>query len=51
VFRFETGDLSALPPELEKKLHSQAYRNVEVGACATSEAAGFSRYRIAVIFF
>lgn len=51
VFRFETPDLSALPPELEKKLHSQAYQNVAVGACATSEAAGFSRYRIVVVFF
>ena len=51
VFRFETGDLSTLPPELEKKLQSQAYHNVTVGACSTKEAAGFSRYRIAVIFF
>jgi len=51
VVRFETTDLSALPPELEKKLRNQAYPNVEVGACATSEAAGFSRYRITVLFF
>jgi hypothetical protein len=51
VFRFEVPDLSALPPELDKKLNSQPYRNAEVGACATSDAAGFSRYRIAVLFF
>jgi len=51
VFRFETPDLSALPPELDKKLHSQAYQSVAVGACGTSEAAGFSRYRIALVFF
>jgi len=51
VFRFETPDLSVLPPELDKKLHSQPYHNAAVGACATSEAAGFARYRIAVVFF
>ena len=51
VFRFETPDLSVLPPELDKKLRGQAYQNVAVGACGTGEAAGFSRYRIAVIFY
>jgi uncharacterized protein YkwD len=51
VVRFETTDLSALAPELEKKFRREPYRNVTVGACRTSEAAGFARYRIALLFF
>ncbi len=51
VVRFETADLSALAPELEKKIQKEPYRNVTVAACRTSEAAGFARYRIALLFF
>src|SRR5437588_11086249 len=51
VIRFETGDLSEFPPELEKKIRGEPYRNVSVGACRTPEAAGFARYRIALLFF
>ena len=48
---FETGDLSEFSQELEKKIHSEPYRNVAVGACRVREAAGFARYRIALLFF
>jgi len=51
VMHLETTDLSKLPTEVEKKVRSQAYHNVAVGACRASEAAGFTRYRIALIFF
>jgi Cysteine-rich secretory protein family len=51
VIRFETGDLSAFSPELEKKIRGEPYRNVAVGACRTGEAAGFARYKIALVFF
>jgi uncharacterized protein YkwD len=51
VIRFETTDLTAFAPELEKKIRSEPYRNVVVGACRTSEAAGFARYRIALLFY
>jgi len=51
VIRFETGDLSEIPPELEKKIRGEPFRNVSVGACRTSEAAGFARYKIALLFF
>lgn len=51
VFRFETPDLSVLPPELDKKLRGQAYQNVAVGACHMPEAPGFARYRVALLFF
>ena len=51
VVRFETTDLSAFAPELEKKIQREPYHNVAVGACRTSEGGGFARYRIALLFF
>jgi uncharacterized protein YkwD len=51
VIRFETGDLSKLPPELEKRIQSQPYRNINVGACRTPEGPGFARYKIALLLF
>ncbi len=51
VVRFETTDLSALAPGLEEKIRREPYHNVTVGACRTSGAAGFARYRIALLFF
>src|SRR5258708_7874430 len=32
VIRFETGDLTEFPPELEKKIRGEPYRSVAVGA-------------------
>jgi uncharacterized protein YkwD len=51
VIRFETGDLSEFPPELEKRIRSEPYSNVTVGACRTSEGPGFARYKIALLLF
>lgn len=51
LIRFETGSLSEIPPDLEKKIRSEPFRNVSVGACRTPEAAGFARYKIALLFF
>jgi len=51
LIRFETGNLSEIPPDLEKKIRGEPFRNVSVGACRTSEAAGFARYKIALLFF
>ena len=51
LIRFETGDLSALDPEVEKKIRGEPYRSVAVGACRTQEGAGFARYKIALLFF
>jgi len=51
VVRFETGDLSEIPPELEKKIRREPFSNVSVGACRTNEVAGFARYKIALLFF
>jgi uncharacterized protein YkwD len=52
LIRFETGDLSALDPEVEKKIRGEPYyRNVTVGACRVPERAGFARYKIALLLF
>lgn len=51
MLRFETPTLSELPPEVEKKIRGEANRNVAVGACRTSDAPGFARYRIVLLFF
>ena len=51
LIRFETGSLSEIPPDLEKKIRGEPYRNVSVGACRTPDAAGFARYKIALLFF
>ena len=51
LIRFETGNLSEIPPDLEKKIRGEPFRNVSVGACRTSDAVGFARYKIALLFF
>ena len=51
IVRFEAGGLSTLPPEVQEKIHKGQYSSVVVGACHTSEAAGFGRYKIALIFY
>ncbi|HET8922150.1 MAG TPA: CAP domain-containing protein [Candidatus Acidoferrum sp.] len=51
VVRFGSTDLSAFSPEIEKKIRSEQFHNVAVGACRTSEAAGFAQYRIALVFY
>lgn len=51
ITRFEAGGLSALPPEVQEKIRKGRYSSVVVGACHTSEVAGFGRYKIALIFY
>ena len=51
LIRFETASLSEIPADLEKKIRGEPFHNVAVGACRTSEAAGFARYKIALLFF
>ena len=51
MIRFEASDLSKLPEDIERKIRSHANSRVAVGACRANAAAGFSRYRIAVLFF
>jgi hypothetical protein len=51
MIRFETADLNELPESIERKIRNEPYSKAAVGACRTSGAAGFTRYRIAVLFF
>jgi uncharacterized protein YkwD len=51
IVRFETPDLSKLPEDVEKSMRSQPCRNAAVGACRAGGAAGFARFRIAVLLF
>jgi hypothetical protein len=51
IVRFEVGNLNALPSELEQRIRREPYRDVAVGACRTGGAAGFNRYRIALVFY
>jgi len=51
IIRFETADLNKLPEEVERKIRSRGSDNAAVGACGASGARGFTRYRIAILFF
>jgi len=51
MMRFETSDLSKLPEDIERKIKSQPFRSAAVGACRVGDSAGFTAYRIAVVFF
>jgi uncharacterized protein YkwD len=51
IVRFEAGSLSVLPPEVQERIRKEPYSSVAVGACRTSDGAGFAHYRIALIFY
>jgi hypothetical protein len=51
MVRFEVPDLSKLPEDLERKIRNGPYSKAAVGACHANGAAGFARYRIAILFF
>ena len=51
MIRFEATDLEKLPEDIERKIRSASYSKAAVGACRANGAAGFARYRIAVLFF
>jgi uncharacterized protein YkwD len=51
MMRFEASDLNNLPEEVEQRIHSGPIGKVAVGACHPKGTSGFSRYRIAVLFF
>jgi hypothetical protein len=51
MIRLETSDLHKLPDDVARKIRDQPNRKAAVGACRANQAAGFARYRIAVLFF
>jgi uncharacterized protein YkwD len=52
VARYESGDLSRLPPNVEKKIEAGRFRAASVGACEASGGSnGFVVFRVAVLFY
>ncbi len=51
VIRYETGDLSRLPGDLERKIQNERYRAATVGACEAGSSRGFTRFRVAVLLY
>jgi uncharacterized protein YkwD len=48
---FETTDLTTLPEDVGRKIQSEPYRKVTMGACNAKDEAGFAHFRIALLFF
>jgi hypothetical protein len=51
IAHYETPDISQLPETVEKEIQSHRYKSAAVGACPQREAAGFTRFRIAVLLY
>ena len=52
VLRYETGDLSHLPDEVDQRVQGGKYKSVAVGACDAGGSGGaFARFRIAILLF
>ncbi len=51
VLRYDTTDLSQLPEDIVQKVQSGKYHSAAVGACDVGGAAGFARFRIAILLF
>ena len=51
VLRYEMGDLSQLPEEVEQKAHSGKFHSVAVGACEPAGLETFARFRMAIVFY
>ena len=52
VVRYESGDLSRLPNDLERAIQSGRYRAAAVGACeASGSSRGFTHFRVAVLLY
>jgi uncharacterized protein YkwD len=49
--RFETSDLSKLPVNVLSRLSTMQARSAAIGACTAKSASGFTRYRLAILFF
>jgi uncharacterized protein YkwD len=52
IVRFETSDLSALPPRLQSSLLTGKFRSAAVGACPPENSdEGFTHFRLAVLLY
>ena len=51
VMRFASPDLTKLGPILDARIGQEHFSSAAVGACADSGSQGFSRYRVAILFY
>jgi len=52
VMRWQTTDLSRLPPGLEERLQTKTYHSAVVGACSGANGgSGFTTYSVAVLLY
>ena len=52
IARYESGNLSRLPENLEQKMSAKHFHIASVGACdPTSESKGFARFRVAILLY
>jgi uncharacterized protein YkwD len=52
IARYESGNLSRLPENLEQKISAGRFHTASVGACeANSGAEGFARFRVAILLY
>jgi uncharacterized protein YkwD len=52
IARYESGNLSRLPENLEQKISSGRFRTASVGACDPSSGSeGFVRFRVAILLY
>ena len=52
IARYESGNLSRLPDNLEQRVASGRFHTASVGACEpTSGSQGFVRFRVAILLY
>jgi hypothetical protein len=52
IARYESGNLSRLPENLEQKLSKGRFHTAAVGACEPSSGSqGFARFRVAILLY
>jgi hypothetical protein len=51
LIRFETGDLTSLPPAVAKRIDASASQRAAVGACSASSSSGFAHYRLVILLY
>jgi uncharacterized protein YkwD len=52
IARYESGNLSRLPDNLEQRLTTSRFRTASVGACEPSSGSqGFARFRVAILLY
>jgi hypothetical protein len=51
VMRFETPDLSRIPPQVEQQIQSGHFTRAAVGACAAPASEQFTTYRVTILMY